>query len=53
MCTVVSVHIRMGDYARHLNLTGWGPEITKTDYISKVIELVRQTYPVGTLKQTA
>ena len=41
----------MGDYANHLNLTGWGPEITKTDYIPKVIELVRRTHPVGTFKR--
>ena len=48
-CTLVTVHLRMGDYDNHLNLTGLGPNIlTKTNYVAEAFKHVIEKYQVKT-----
>ena len=48
-CTVVSMHLRMGDYDNHLKLTGLGPSFTKTDYIKNAVGHVMKKHQVNIL----
>ena len=46
-CTLVTVHLRMGDYDNHLRKLGWGPNIlTKTNYVPEAFKYVIRKYEV-------
>ena len=48
-CTIVTVHLRMGDYDNHLRKLGWGPNIlTKTNYVPEAFKYVIRKYEVRT-----
>ena len=48
-CTIVTVHLRMGDYDNHLRKLGWGPNIlTKTNYVPEAFKYVIKKYEVRT-----
>ncbi|XP_075256267.1 uncharacterized protein LOC142348702 [Convolutriloba macropyga] len=44
-CTVVFVHMRMGDYLRHLRALGWGPSVfDETNYMQEAFKTVVNSY---------
>ena len=48
-CTLVTVHLRMGDYDNHLKKQGWGPNVmTETNYITQAFNHVIEKYKVKT-----
>ena len=48
-CTLVTVHLRMGDYDNHLKKRGWGPNVmTETNYITQAFHHVIEKYQVKT-----
>ena len=48
-CTLVTVHLRMGDYDNHLRALGYGPNIlTKTNYVPEAFKYVIKKYEVRT-----
>ena len=48
-CTLVTVHLRMGDYDNHLKKHGWGPNVlTETNYITQAFNHVIEKYKVKT-----
>ena len=49
-CTIVTVHLRMGDYAKHIKNKRLGPNIlNETDYIPKALQHVLEKYQVGVI----
>ena len=48
-CTIVTVHLRMGDYDDHLRALNIGPNIlTKTDFVPEAFKYVIRKYEVRT-----
>ena len=48
-CTLVTVHLRMGDYDNHLKKQGWGPNVmTETNYITQAFNHVIEKCKVKT-----
>ena len=48
-CTLVTVHLRMGDYDNHLKALGWGPNVlSETNYITQAFNHVIEKYKVKT-----
>ena len=48
-CTIVTIHLRMGDYDNHLKALGWGPNVlSETNYITQAFKNVIEKYEVKT-----
>ena len=48
-CTIVTIHLRMGDYDNHLKALGWGPNVlTETNYVTQAFKHVIEKYEVKT-----